>query len=94
MYMLMRLVLSVTMASYEATRIFCLHAVSLIEIGIEGAHQEEEQPSHHHVVQETSLPHEPSHKIAEQRYHPVSIGGSIRQKTTVPNKHNVHKDGS
>jgi hypothetical protein len=38
----------------------CLHDVSMIPVGVEGAHQEEEEPSHHHVVQETSLPRKPS----------------------------------
>ena len=30
-------------------------------IGVEGAHQEEEEPSHHHVAPGMSLPHRPSH---------------------------------
>jgi hypothetical protein len=36
--------------------------VAMIPIGAEGTHQQEKGPSHHHVVQETSLPHGPSHR--------------------------------
>jgi hypothetical protein len=37
-----------------------LHDVFMIVIGVEGAHQEEEEPSHHNVAPEMSLPYEPS----------------------------------
>jgi hypothetical protein len=40
----------------------CLHDVSMIAIGVKGADQGEEEPSHHHVAPGMSLPHEPSHK--------------------------------
>jgi hypothetical protein len=33
----------------------------MIVIGVEGADQSEEEPSHHHVAPGMSLPHEPSH---------------------------------
>jgi hypothetical protein len=45
-------------------RVVCLHDVSMIAIGVEGADQGEEEPSHHHVAPGISLPHEPSHFIA------------------------------
>jgi hypothetical protein len=40
----------------------CLHNASMIRIGVEGAHQEGKEPSHHNVVSRTSLPHEPSQR--------------------------------
>jgi hypothetical protein len=40
----------------------CLHVVSMIVIGVEGARQEEEEPSQHHVAHGMSLPHKPSQK--------------------------------
>jgi hypothetical protein len=52
MHMLMCIVMSIV--------IVCLHNVSMIPIGVQGAYQEKEELSHHHVVQETSIPHEPS----------------------------------
>jgi hypothetical protein len=46
----------------------CLHDVSMIRVGVEGALQEEEEPSHHHVVQRTSVSHEPSqHRPTEEK---------------------------
>ena len=42
--MLMRSVLSVDIAFYQTVRIVCLLDVSMIPIGVEGAHQEEEEP--------------------------------------------------
>jgi hypothetical protein len=48
------------MALYRAIMVFCLHGVSTIVIGVEGANQGEEEPSHHHVAPGMSLPHEPS----------------------------------
>jgi hypothetical protein len=69
MHMLMCLVMSVVIAFYRAIRTVCLHDVSMIPIGVEGAHQEEEEPSHRHVVQETSIPHEPSQLCQEATYH-------------------------
>jgi hypothetical protein len=60
MHMLMCLVLStIVLALYRAIRVVCLHDVSMIAIGVEGADQGEE-PSHHHVAPGMSLPHEPS----------------------------------
>jgi hypothetical protein len=41
--------------------VVCLHDVSIIAIGVEGADQGEEEPSHHHVAPGMSLPHKPSH---------------------------------
>jgi hypothetical protein len=49
-------------ASYRAIMMVCLHDVSMTRIGIEDAHQEEEEPSHHHVAPEMSLPYEPSQR--------------------------------
>jgi hypothetical protein len=40
--------------------VVCLHDVSIIAIGVEGADQGEEEPSHHHVAPGMSLSHEPS----------------------------------
>jgi hypothetical protein len=48
------------MAFYKAISVVCLHDVTMIPVGVEGAHQEREEPSHHHVVHRTSLPHQPS----------------------------------
>jgi hypothetical protein len=42
--------------------VVCLYDVSMMRIGVEGAHQEEEEPSHHHVARGMSLPHEPSQR--------------------------------
>jgi hypothetical protein len=52
---------AVVIALYRAIRVVCLHDVSMIVIGVEGAHQAEEKPSHHYVAPGMSLPHEPSH---------------------------------
>jgi hypothetical protein len=51
---------AVVIALYRAIRVVCLHDVSMIVIGVEGADQGEEEPSHHHVAPGMSLPHEPS----------------------------------
>jgi hypothetical protein len=62
MHKLMCIVLSaVVIALYRAIRVVCLHNVSMIAIGVEGANQGEEEPSHYHVAPRMSLPHEPSH---------------------------------
>jgi hypothetical protein len=61
MHKLMCLVLSaVVIALYRAIRVLYLHDVSMIVIGVEGADQGEEEPSHHHMASAMSLPHEPS----------------------------------
>jgi hypothetical protein len=52
---------AVVIALYRAIRVVCLHDVSIIVIGVEGAHQEEEEPSHHHVAPKMSLPYKLSH---------------------------------
>jgi hypothetical protein len=52
---------AIVIALYRAIRVVCLHDVSMIAIGVEGADQGEEEPSHHHVAPGMSLPHEPSH---------------------------------
>jgi hypothetical protein len=57
-------------ALYMSIRVVCLHDVSMVVIGVEGAHQEQEEPSHHHVVYRTSLPHEYSQKALKP-----SVGG-------------------
>jgi hypothetical protein len=44
----------------RAIRVVCLHDVSMIAIGVEGANQGEEEPSHYHVAPRMSLPHESS----------------------------------
>jgi hypothetical protein len=46
---------------YRAIRVVCLHDVSMIAIGVEGADQGEEEPSHHHVAPGMFLPHKLSH---------------------------------
>jgi hypothetical protein len=50
-------------ALYRAIRVVCLHDVSMIVIGVEGADQGEEEPSHHHVAPGMSLPYKPSHLL-------------------------------
>jgi hypothetical protein len=51
MYKLMCIVLSaVVIALCRAIRVVCLHDVSMIAIGVEGADQGGEEPSHHHVA--------------------------------------------
>jgi hypothetical protein len=61
MHKLMCIVLSgVVIGLCRAIRVVCLHDVSMIAIGVEGADQGEEEPSHHHVAPGMSLPHEPS----------------------------------
>jgi hypothetical protein len=64
MHKLMCIVLSaVVIAFCRAIRVVCLHDVSMIAIGVEGADQGEEEPSHHHVAPGMSLPHKPSHLL-------------------------------
>jgi hypothetical protein len=41
---------SFVVALCMAIRVVCLHDVSMIAIGVEGANQAEEEPSHHHVA--------------------------------------------
>jgi hypothetical protein len=61
LHKLMCIVVSaVVIALYRAIRVVCLHDVSMIAIGVEGADQGEEEPSHHHVAPGMSLPHQPS----------------------------------
>jgi hypothetical protein len=61
MHKLMCIVLSaVVTALCRVIRVVCLHNVSIIVIGVEGA-QGKEEPSHHYVAPRMSLPHEPSH---------------------------------
>jgi hypothetical protein len=63
----MSIVLSaVVIALCRAIRVVCLHDVSMPVIGVEGADQGEEEPSHHHVAPGMPLPHELS-----QIYHPL-----------------------
>jgi hypothetical protein len=65
MHKLMCIVLSaVVIALCRAIRVVCLHDVSMIVIGVEGADQGEEEPSHHHVAPGMFLPHKPSHIYA------------------------------
>jgi hypothetical protein len=64
MHKLMCIVLSgVVIALCRAIRVVCLHDVSTIAIGVEGADQGEEEPSHHHVAPGMSLPHKPSQRL-------------------------------
>jgi hypothetical protein len=59
LHKLMCIALSVVViALCRAIRVVCLHDVSMIVIGVEGADQGEEVPSHHHVAPGMSLPHE------------------------------------
>jgi hypothetical protein len=61
MHKLMCIVLSaVVIALCRAIRVVCLHDVSMIVIGVEGADQGEEEPSSHHVAPGMSLPQHPS----------------------------------
>jgi hypothetical protein len=62
MHKLMCIVLSaVVIALCRAIRVVCSHDVSMTVIGVEGADQGEEEPSHDHVAPGMSLPHELSH---------------------------------
>jgi hypothetical protein len=62
MHKLMCIVLSaVVIALCRAIRVVCLHDVSIIVIGVEGADQGEKEPSHHYVAPRMSLPNELSH---------------------------------
>jgi hypothetical protein len=74
MHMLMCIVMSAAViAFYQAIWIVCLHDVSMIRIGVESAHQEEEEPSHHHVAPGVSLPHKPSqHSLSFHHLPPPS----------------------
>jgi hypothetical protein len=61
MHMLMCIVLStVAIAIYRAIWTVCLHEVSMNRIDVEGAHEEEEELSHHYVIHGISLPYKPS----------------------------------
>jgi hypothetical protein len=67
MHKLMCIVLSaVVIAVCRAIRVVCLHDVSMIVIGVEGADQGEEEPSHHHVAPGMSLPYEPSQNYLQK----------------------------
>jgi hypothetical protein len=66
MHMLMCIVLSaIVIALCRVIRVVCLHDVSMIVIGVEGAGQGEEEPSHHHVAPGMSLPQQPSQDKAK-----------------------------
>jgi hypothetical protein len=52
---------AIVIALYRTIRVVCLHNVSIIAIGAEGADQGKEEPSRHHVAPGMSLPHKPSH---------------------------------
>jgi hypothetical protein len=62
MHKLMCIVLSaVVIALCRVIRVVCLHDVSMIVIGVEGADPGKEEPSSHHVAPGMSLPQQPSH---------------------------------
>jgi hypothetical protein len=64
MHKLMCIAMSaVVMTLCRAIRVFCLHNVSMIVIGVEGADQGEKEPSHHHVAPGMSLPYKPSQQL-------------------------------
>jgi hypothetical protein len=68
MHKLMCIILSaVVIAFCRAIRVVCLHNVSMIAIGVEGANQGEEEPSHHYVAPRMSLPHKPSQHAHHKR---------------------------
>jgi hypothetical protein len=79
MHKLMCIVLSaVVIALCRAIRVVCLHDVSIIAIGVEGADQGEEEPSHHHVAPRMSLPQQPSQLL------PTLISTLSASKTRTP----------
>jgi hypothetical protein len=83
LHKLMCIVLSaVVIALCRAIRMVCLHDVSMIAIGVEGADQGEEEPSHHHVAPGMSLPHEPSHFAATKGCPEADGPRSVQCKTT------------
>jgi hypothetical protein len=76
LHKLMCIVISaVVIALCKAIRMVCLHDVSMIAIGVEGADQGEEEPSHHHVARGMSLPHEPSQYMDIYIYTTISLIG-------------------
>jgi hypothetical protein len=58
---------AVVIALCRAIRVVCLHDVSIIVIGVEGADQGKEEPSSHHVAPGMSLPQQPSQKGLEAK---------------------------
>jgi hypothetical protein len=65
MHILMFIVLCIVLcivviAFYRAIWIAWIPDVSMIRIGVEDAHEEEEEPSHHYVAPGMSLRYEPS----------------------------------
>jgi hypothetical protein len=69
-------------ALYRAIGVIYLHDVCMIVKGVEGAHQEEEEPSHHHVVQETFLPRQLLHHCKDADAKPTS---KLHDLTRPPN---------
>jgi hypothetical protein len=70
MHELMCIVLSaVVIALCRAIREVCLHNVSMIAIGVEGADQGEEEPTHHHVAPgcQDAGPHPLRHAAKKER---------------------------
>jgi hypothetical protein len=63
---------------YRAIRVVCLHDVSIIAIGVEGANQGEEEPSHYHVAPGMSLPHKPLHYITRLQLAPLASASNTR----------------
>jgi hypothetical protein len=75
MHELMCIVLdAVVIALCRAIRVVCLHDVSMIAIGVEGADQGEAEPSHHHVAPGMSLPYEPSQSAYQSRIRVLGAG--------------------
>jgi hypothetical protein len=58
---------AVVIALCRAIRVVCLHDVSMIVIGVEGADQGKEEPSSHHVAPGMSLPQQPSQNDLNSR---------------------------
>jgi hypothetical protein len=56
---------AVVIAVCRAMSIICLHNVQVIQMCVEGACQEEEEPSHYQVVHRMPLPYE---SLQEERY--------------------------
>jgi hypothetical protein len=82
---LMCLVLSaVVIALCRAIRVVCLHDVSMIVIGVEGADQGKEEPSSHHVAPGMSLPQQPSHPPLQIQSYPDRNYVSLASHPFIP----------
>jgi hypothetical protein len=81
---------AVVIALCRAIRVVCLHDVSMIAIGVEGADQGEEEPSHHQGAPRMSLPHKPS-QFVHRGSSPVLI---LTRKLIIVVRVSAHTSGN